>query len=768
MITRRYPILLWSDPAGRVAAALAGTDGDAAVADTEEAALRQLRELLEWKFVNEPWFDSPELDEPRFIEVRVEVHPRYRSDKRIVPCPEPVSFLAPCIWGRQESGLTVCVIPHLAIQFQFQESADLKALVAHYVREALQGLNPAELASRLPPARCRLGELAVRDTSARTRKPAPEDRPELKSLFAVADPLLRGRAKGSAAYGRDDLVARLEDLLASGSTHLLLVGEPGVGKSTILREAARRVARRLRTGPDSDESADRPDDLGQYRFWRGNAARIVAGMRYLGEWEERCEQFIRDLSNIDGVFCAENLLELTSVGGAGPGDSVAAFLVPYLQKGELRLVAEATPAELDACRRLLPALADVFQIVPIPAFSEPDAESVLTRIGEIHAATAGLELGRGTVTRVAQLFRRFQPYATPPGPAAAFLRRLCEARPAAGAKPPRTVLPEHAVAAFARDTGLPELFLKDDLPLDPAAARDWFAQRVIGQPAAVETAVRLVTAIKAGLNDPERPLGVLLFCGPTGVGKTALARCLVDFCFGAGKQTDRLVRLDMSEYSGWGSARRFVSGPSGRPAPWIERVRQQPFCVVLLDEIEKAAPEVFDVLLGLLDEGRLTDRLGRITWFRSAIVVMTSNLGADSGRTLGFSADATPDYAGAVTRFFRPEFFNRLDEVVAFQPLDPAQIEAIARKELAELASREGLAVPGLRLVWSDALVRDLARTGYDHRLGARPLQRTIERRVATPVARWRVAHPRPRPGILRLECDDSGAVSITYTEDRP
>jgi ATP-dependent Clp protease ATP-binding subunit ClpC len=238
-------------------------------------------------------------------------------------------------------------------------------------------------------------------------------------------------------------------------------------------------------------------------------------------------------------------------------------------------------------------------------------------------------------------------------------------------------------------------------------------------------------------------------------------KTLAEFCFGARGAKDRLVRLDMSEYSNWGAAQRLLHGPKGRPADWIERVRRQPFCVVLFDEFEKAAPEVFDVLLGLLDEGRLTDRFGRVTWFRSAIVIMTSNLGASASGSAGFTADSGPNYESEISKFFRPEFFNRLDSIITFKPLVPAEIEAITRKELSELVAREGLAAANIQVTWSEKLVATMAREGYDQRFGARPLQRVIEQRVAIPLARWRVANAKVRNITLHLESDEQGLVKV-------
>jgi ATP-dependent Clp protease ATP-binding subunit ClpC len=209
----------------------------------------------------------------------------------------------------------------------------------------------------------------------------------------------------------------------------------------------------------------------------------------------------------------------------------------------------------------------------------------------------------------------------------------------------------------------------------------------------------------------------------------------------------------MSEYGGFDAVYRLLGPPQGEPGELVKRVRRQPFSVLLLDEIEKAAADVFDTLMGVFDEGRLTDQYGRVTNFRSTIIIMTSNLGAGQSRAIGFSGNESGlRYRDAAMRFFRPEFFNRMDQVVTFQPLKSEAVKAIALRELDAIAKREGLLRSGVKVFWSDALVERLVGIGFDPRYGARPLQRAIEREVVAPLARWLLEHLVNEGGVIRAD----------------
>jgi ATP-dependent Clp protease ATP-binding subunit ClpC len=225
-----------------------------------------------------------------------------------------------------------------------------------------------------------------------------------------------------------------------------------------------------------------------------------------------------------------------------------------------------------------------------------------------------------------------------------------------------------------------------------------------------------------------------------------------------------MIRLDMSEYSGPWAADRLLMQSSGEPSDFLQQIRRQPFTVLLLDEIEKAHPSVYDVLMNVFDEGRLTDRFGRTTWFRSTVILLTSNLGSDSSGQVGFADNvATPNlrHEVAVREFFRPEFFNRLDGVVTFDALTHAAILQITEKELQEIGGREGIRKLGLKLSWTTGVVEHLSKAGFDPRYGARPLQRTLETQVVAPLSRFLTERCELRSKTVELSLGSAGEIEF-------
>ncbi len=757
MATHRFPILIWQDFGGFYSAqAILGGDEffpPCAFAEKKDDAIFQVKEYLKWFYEQNWWREPAEINDPKLLEFRVEVRPEYEvkpeqvddkkklkkrrrePKKKMFTATETIPLRVACVSWKTENGNFFASLPLLDIEFFFDSEGELKTLVSLKVQETLRGTAPLHLSKYLPPKDLLLEEISFQ---IKQKSKETEYFKETPNLLAVAEPIGAKdfTKKISKAHERETEVSDLVKRLTKERANVIILGENGVGKTTVLTEAVRQIEKSLQN--ERDEDINEFDEKNpRHRFWQTNGGRIISGMMYLGQWEARCEQIIAELSDIDGVLCAENLLDLVRVGGRDANESVAAFIAPYLQRGELRLVVEATPSELEACRRLLPNFVDLFQIVNLKEFTDEKALRILDRIAESGSRNVKIAYSANVVNLVYRLFSRFLPYQKFPGKTPNFLAKVFQK---AAKENQKEISAKTIIESFIKLTGLPELFLRDEITLNLWDVVEEFEQQVIGQAQACQQVANIVTTFKAGLNDPNRPLGVFLFAGPTGVGKTELAKALARFFFGQnGKAEEKIVRLDMSEYNLNGSASRLLTKVNGEPSELINKVREQPFSVVLFDEVEKADSQVFDVLLGLFDEGRLTDRFGRVTNFTSTVVIMTSNLGSErfARGEVGFSETENKSSDKDIKAFFRPEFFNRLDAIVQFQPLDRNSLQKITEKEVSAIADREGLSAKKLKLVWNQEVIEFLAEKGYDKRYGARPLQRTIEMLLTTPLAKF-------------------------------
>jgi ATP-dependent Clp protease ATP-binding subunit ClpC len=308
---------------------------------------------------------------------------------------------------------------------------------------------------------------------------------------------------------------------------------------------------------------------------------------------------------------------------------------------------------------------------------------------------------------------------------------------------------ESLLGALSQATGLPRAILDDNEKIELAAIRRYFDQRVIGQTEAVSAVVERIAMLKAGLTDPSRPVAVFLFAGPTGTGKTELAKTLAEYLFG---NADRMLRLDMSELQAPDSIRKIIGAGAdeAESESLIHKVRKQPFSVILLDEFEKAHQNVWDLFLQVFDDGRLTDAAGQTADFRQTYIVMTSNIGAtaheDSGVGFVSGSDqfANQQIMRAVAKSFRPEFVNRLDKVIVFQPLNREHMRAILQKELSRVLERRGLRNREWAVEWESSALDFLLDRGFNARMGARPLKRAIEQYVVAPLASTIVEHRFP------------------------
>ncbi|MEI9901445.1 MAG: AAA family ATPase [Hyphomicrobium sp.] len=324
--------------------------------------------------------------------------------------------------------------------------------------------------------------------------------------------------------------------------------------------------------------------------------------------------------------------------------------------------------------------------------------------------------------------------------------------------------------ALAQQTGLPASILDSHQRVDLGAVRRYFSDRVMGQDEAVGAIVDRIAMLKAGLSDPGKPIGVFLFAGPTGTGKTELAKTLAEFLFGS---ADRMIRLDMSEFQTPDSTAKILgAGDTSMPTDsLITLVRKQPFSVVLLDEFEKAHPNVWDLFLQVFDDGRLTDQVGQVADFRHCIIILTSNLGATSHRTsrLGFSpsedAYTSEQVLRTIGQTFRPEFQNRLDKVIVFQPLSRELMALILKKELARVLDRRGLKDREWAVEWEASAIEFLLEKGFSPEMGARPLKRAIDQYLIAPLAATIVEQRFPEGDQFVFVRSDGRAVQAEFVD---
>ena len=742
----KFPVAFWQDAQRTFyARTVSGSDVSAADADPKKC-LEQIRAALIWMSENR-YVERPEFETPQIETLTIPVRTAEQAQGQRWPAKEMSYLRLPCIWGRRGDDSVACSLPTLAIDFSCDDEKNFREIAIEEAQGKLNGLPQADIGAMLPVGQMQVDTLNVALREYKDR----EQHLRFEALETVANPLTGKAAKKqfNQPWCRDEEVKKLVRLFSQTDGNLLLVGPRGVGKSTILMWAAREVLQQRREVVKAEDKTKRKAPV-PCPVWSTNAQRIVAGMQYLGEWEQRLEAVIAELAEFQGVLCFDSLGLLLKSGGKDASSSIASFIAPFLQNRELRVVIETTREELDQCRLELPGFENLFQLFEVEPMSEQQSWTVLNRLGQNYQRNHHLQFEEDSVQLCTRLFRRFMPYDSFPGKSVGFWKSLFEK---ARREQRKAVSADDLVTSFTDLTGLPESLIRDQVGLPVAEVRQWFEQRIIGQSEACQSLTNVIATFKAGLNDPQKPIGVMLFCGPTGVGKTETVKALTRFMFGnaTSEQTetksrtliqDRLVRLDMSEYAGLGAGQKLIMQPNGQPSEWIKRLRQQPFSIVLLDEVEKASVEVFDVLMGVFDEGRLTDRWGRVTDFRSSIVIMTSNLGVSSKEPVGFSGDSDRGFESSVRKFFRPEFFNRIDKIVPFSSLDEKSIAAIAEMELQRIAQRDGVLSRKIDLVWDRKVVDFLVRQGFSSKLGARPLQRAIERYVSVPLSRRIAEHP--------------------------
>ena len=545
------------------------------------------------------------------------------------------------------------------------------------------------------------------------------------------------------AYGREEEMNQLERILSSNfSKNILLVGASGAGKTTLVWELAYR---RLQLKKEN-------------YIWETTASVLIKELTVETGWQDNLSLLVKELTLNGDFLFVRNLAELFEVGQyAGNEVSMADYLRPYISRGELTLISECTPEERARIELRSPNFISYFQIIQL---EEPKTglEDIIRQKVDDLAGAKKVVFETDAIDEVIRLHRRFSPYSGMPGKPIRFLESVLlgisthekkkkkkdkeKKKPFVPASKPIKkveVSKQTVLHQYCDESGMPPFMVDPALPMDVEVIKAQFKDQVFGQELAVDTVIDLMAAVKTALTRTGKPIASFLFVGPTGVGKTELAKVLAGFMFGS---RERLLRFDMSEFSDPFSVMRLTGQGYFTDGLLTSAVRREPFCVILFDEIEKADPTFYDLLLQIIGEGRLSDSQGKLVNFCSAIIIMTSNIGATKfqGGRIGWkkgydTQEISSHFLAEVEKNFKPELFNRIDSVVAFEPLSKKTVRAVVEREISLFKKREGIRFRRLDFNLDQEVLDFLAEHGYDPRYGARYLQRAIREKLIIPMA---------------------------------
>ena len=642
-----------------------------------------------------------------------------------------------------------------------------------------------------------------RGKAAEARAAAPRDEGgKAKTLREFTRDLTADARSGKLdpVIGRDDEIQRVIQILSRRTkNNPCLIGEPGVGKTAIAEGLARKIV-----------MGDVPDDLLDKRILSLDLSGMVAGTKYRGEFEERIKKVLEEVKTTGNVVLFID--ELHTIVGAGSAEGAvdaANIIKPALGRGEIQVIGATTLNEYRKYIEKDAALERRFQPVQVGEPSREASLEILKGLREKYEQHHHLQITDEALEAAVELSSRYINDRFLPDKAIDLMDEaasrvrmeteeispelksleekiaaLVKDKEAAIAKQDyekaaqlrdiekdyreqveierdkrrknsrqhRPVNAEDIAAVVSRWTGIPVTRLTEDEGQRLLHMEETLHERVVGQDEAVTAVARAIRRGRVGLKDPKRPTGSFLFLGPTGVGKTELCKSLAEAMFG---DENAMIRIDMSEYMERHTVSRLIGSPPGyvgheEGGQLTEKVRRKPYSVVLFDEIEKAHEDVWNILLQILDDGRITDSQGRTVDFKNTVIVMTSNIGAKAltaaGAKLGFSAqekaedDAQAEFQRAkdtvmaeLRQTFRPEFLNRIDDIIVFRALTEADIREVARRMLNTVSAR--MEAMGIHLDASDEAVAELAREGFDPKYGARPLRRAIQSKVEDAVA---------------------------------
>ena len=577
--------------------------------------------------------------------------------------------------------------------------------------------------------------IRIRAVAAEEKKEEPQLPPLEEFGYDITKAAREGKL--DPLVGREDEIQRVIQILGRRrKNNPMLVGDPGVGKSAIVEGIAIKIV-----------TGDIPPSLADKRLISLDLGSIVAGTKYRGDFEKRLKSIINEVAaNPDVILFIDEFHTIVGAGGASGSLDAANMLKPALARGDIQCIGATT---LDEFRKIIEkdgALDRRFQKIVVEHTDIPHSISILDRLKTNYEKHHNVIYTDDAIEACVRMSDRYITDRCLPDKA---IDAMDEAGSMVRLKNPRRtgrVTVEDVASIISKMTGIPSGRIAEGEGSKLMKMKSKLQGRIIGQDEAIDKVVRAIRRNRAGIKDPGKPIGTFLFFGPTGVGKTQLAKALAEYLFDS---EENMIRLDMSEYMEKFNVSRLIGAPPGyvgfeEGGQLSERVRRKPYCVVLLDEIEKAHPDVFNVLLQVMDEGRLTDSNGRTISFRNTIVIMTSNVGSreldEYGSGVGFSTSGRNVQVNrkavlekAVRKAFPPEFINRVDEQIFFNSLTKEDIGRIIDIELKALKKRVKDA--GFDLTVTSAAKRLVADLGYDPSYGARPLKRAIQRYIEDPVS---------------------------------